>query len=144
MKPVRKNWLEWTVCGVGLALVLATLGYLAIASITTRDSPPRLAVHTGTPVATGNGYAVPVTVFNEGGTTAENVVVEVVLEGGAGEGGGGGEKGGEGMVGVAMERAELTLPYVPRHAARSGWVTFRRVPARAARISARTVGYLAP
>ena len=42
MKKLEKNWLEWTVFGVGLALVAATLGYLAYNALTIGDAPPTL------------------------------------------------------------------------------------------------------
>jgi uncharacterized protein (TIGR02588 family) len=127
---VEKNWLEWIVFGVGLALVASTLSYLIYDGATAPDTPPDIEVKVrveGTRQG-AQGFLVPVTVSNRGGRTAEGVLVEVVLEAGAAK---------------EPERAELTLAFLPRGGTREGWVTFRADP-RAGALTARALGYEEP
>lgn len=123
---VEKNWLEWIVFGVSLALVAAVLGYLAYDGATAGDAPPAVEVRTGEPVRRGESFVVPVTVTNRGDRTAEGVRVEVLLEGGA-----------------APERGEFTVPFLPRGARREAWVTFNTDPA-AGRLAPHVLGYEEP
>ncbi len=125
---VEKNWLEWVVFGVGLALVASTLGFLVYDGATGGGAPPAVEVTLGEPRPTGHNFIVPVTVTNHGGQTAEGVTVEVTLEGA-----GGGEP----------ERGELTVAFLPRRATREGWVAFRTDP-RAGRLTPRVLGYEKP
>jgi len=127
---VEKNWLEWVVFGVGLALVVSTLSYLVYDGATAADTPPDIEVRVGLEGLRQGaaGFLVPVTVVNRGGQTAEGVLVEVVLESGAA---------------AEPERAELTLAFLPRGGTREGWVTFRTDP-RAGTLTARALGYEKP
>ena len=127
-KKVEKNWLEWVVFGVGLILVLSTLGYLVYDGATAPDTPPDVEVRLGEPRRGGAGFLVPVTVVNRGGRTAEGVLVEVVLEGAGPR---------------EPERGEFTLAFLPRGGTREGWVTFRSDP-RQGRLTARALGYEEP
>ncbi len=125
---VEKNWLEWTVFGVGLVLVVSTLAYLVYDGATAADTPPDVEARLGEPRPGGAGFLVPVTVSNRGGRTAEGVTVEVVLE----------------APGAAQpERGEFTLAFLPRGGTREGWVAFRTDP-RAGRLNARAIGYQEP
>jgi uncharacterized protein (TIGR02588 family) len=125
---VEKNWLEWLVFGVGLALVASTLAFLLYDGATQPDTPPEVEVTLGEPRPGGRGFLVPVTLFNRGGQTAEGVTVEVVLEGaGAPE----------------PERGEFTVAFLPRRSRREGWVVFTSDP-RAGRLKARALGYEKP
>ena len=126
-RRVEKNWLEWTVFGVGLALVAGTLGYLVYDGVTAAGDPPAVEVTLGEPRPTGHNFIVPVTVTNHGEETAEGVTVEVTLE----------------AAGAPPERGELTLAFLPRRATREGWVTFRTDP-RAGRLTPRVLGYEKP
>ena len=125
---VEKNWLEWAVFGVGLLLVLSTLGYLVYDGATAGGAPPDKEVRLGEPQRGGPGFLVPVTVVNRGGETAGGVTVEVVLEA-AGS--------------PEPERGEFTLAFLPRGGTREGWVAFRSDP-RAGRLTARAHGYEQP
>jgi uncharacterized protein (TIGR02588 family) len=127
MKKPQKNWLEWMVFGVGLALVCATLGYLVYTGATMGNEPPNLEVRLGTPEQRAHNFIVPVTVINHGDKTAEGIHVEVLLE----------------MNGAEQARGELDIPFLPRHATREGWVTFEQDP-RAAQLKARVLGYEEP
>lgn len=126
MTRLDKNALEWTVFAVALVLVLATFGYLVRESLTTDPGPPDVTVSLGAPVPGAGGHLVPVTAENRGAGTAEEVRITIRLEGAS-----------------PMEEAVLTLPYLPRGARRSGWVTFRGDPA-SGRLEVAGVAFQAP
>ena len=44
MNIPQKNWLEWTVFAVGLALVVSVLAYLVYDAVTLGDAPPMMAI----------------------------------------------------------------------------------------------------
>ena len=124
---VEKNWLEWIVFGVSLALVVGTLGYLLYDGATATEVPPSIQVRLGEQQRTPHNFIVPVSVTNDGGQTAEGVHVEVVLESAGGE----------------TERGEFVIAFLPRRATREGWVTFRSDPA-GAKLTPRVLGYEKP
>jgi uncharacterized protein (TIGR02588 family) len=128
MTKVEKNWLEWSVFGLGLVLVIGTLGFLVGDSVSNQLSPPALQVTTGSAQPGEAGFRLPVTVTNTGGMTAENVLIEVVVL----------------VNGRAAERTELRLGFVPRQAAREGWVVLQTDPRPPSRIAARAVAYEVP
>lgn len=127
MNKPDKNWLEWLVFFVSLAIVVATIGYLVAAMRRTSERPPDLRVFVGQPVAGNAGHRVPVVVRNEGDITAEQVHVEVTLRNGTEE----------------IARAELVLAFVPHRSQREGWVVFQRDP-RCCAVEGRAVGYEVP
>ena len=127
-KKVQKNWFEWVVFGLGLALVGAALGYLAYDAATMTDAPPSIEVRTGEPLRREHNFVVPVTLTNHGDQTAEGVQVEVVLESG----------------GQEKERAEFTVAFLPRRSTREGWAAFQTDPGTAERIRARVTGFEKP
>ena len=112
MAKPSKNWLEWTVFGIGLALVLATLGFLVRESVVGDDGPPDVVVRLGPPRPSTGGYLVPVEVHNPGGATAEDVQVPVFLT----------------LPDGRREEAVLDIAYLPRDSKRHGWVSFREDP----------------
>ena len=123
---VKKNSLEWTVFGVSIALTLTVFGALVYEQMATGDSPARIEITLGSPVASGPAYAVPVDVRNVGDTTAEDVQVTVTSRAGSGP-----------------ETTDLVLPYVPYRSQRRAWVTFSHAPA-AGQLDARVLGYREP
>lgn len=125
---VEKNWLEWTVFGVGLVLVLAVVGYLVYDGASMGDAPPDIEVTLGTPERRGTEFLVPVAATNRGDQTAEGVEIEVTLEAAT---------GGE------PERGEFSVAFLPRRATRRGWVAFSTDPA-AGRLKPRVLGYEKP
>ena len=125
---VEKNWLEWLVFGVGLALVASALSYLIYAGATATDAPPDVVVQLGEPRRSAQGFLVPVKVHNRGDETAQGVTVEVVLEGGGA---------------AEPERGEFSVAFLPRRATREGWVAFGTDP-RAGRLTGRVLGYEKP
>ena len=126
-KKVEKNWLEWIVFGVSLALVAGTLGYLFYDGATATETPPSIQVTVGQSQQTPHNFIVPVAVTNNSGATAEGVHVEVVLESAGGE----------------TERGEFVVAFLPRRATREGWVAFRSDPSTA-RLTPRVLGYERP
>jgi uncharacterized protein (TIGR02588 family) len=127
MSRVEKNRLEWIVFGLGLVLVLGTVGYLAWDALQGEHSPPDLSVTLGRPERRGEGWAVPVTVRNRGGETAEGARVVVTLE----------------LPGGEKEEAEYDVAFVPRGSQREGWVHFLHSPG-AGRLTGRVAGYEKP
>jgi uncharacterized protein (TIGR02588 family) len=125
-KKIEKNWLEWAVFAVGLALVCGVLGFLAYDGATTADAPAEFHIEIGRHERRGDGYHVPVRLTNRGGETAEGVHVEVVLEA-AGQ----------------TERGEFVVAFLPRGGTREASVTFHTDPA-AGRLRARVLGYERP
>lgn len=126
-RQVKKNPLEWAVFTVSLLAILATVGLLIQDAVTDTGSPPDLRVELGPVEARAGVFAVPVTVRNLGDETAEGVLIEVELE----------------RPGMAPERAEIEMAFVPRQSRREGWVTFRHDPRRG-RLTGRAVGYEKP
>lgn len=126
MTRLDKNVLEWTVFGISLLLVLATFGYLVREALTASDGPPDVVVVLGAPRPGAGGHMVPVSAENRGGETAEEVRITVRLEAGGGQ-----------------EEAVLVVPYLPREARRTGWVSFQGDP-RAGQLRVAGVSYQAP
>ncbi|WP_242927224.1 hypothetical protein [Pontibacter vulgaris] len=123
-----KNLLEWVVFYVSLLLVIVILGYLGYKAFTFVSSPPDLtAVYKHDPSKYAP-YRYHVLVKNQGGETAEEVNVELVLE-----------KAGE-----ELEVAELQIPFSPRASEREGWVNFKTDPATADTLTARVISYKKP
>jgi uncharacterized protein (TIGR02588 family) len=127
MKKPAKNGLEWTVFIASSLVVLAVLGYLATKAVTEQKTPPDLRIEAGAVIARNGSYRLPLLVRNTGGATAESVVIEAVLRRGEEE----------------VERAQLTLSFVPRRSEREGWVTFRHDP-QCCTIETRAVSYEEP
>ncbi len=127
MKTPHKNWLEWTVFGVGAVLVVATLGFLAFDAATLGSAPPGIEARLGRPQRLKKGYAVPVTVVNHGDATAEGVAIEVTLQ----------------RRGRATQSGEFEVAFLPRQSKREGWVVFDADP-QAGRLEARVKGFEAP
>lgn len=124
---VEKNRLEWIVFALGLVLVLGTLGFLVWDASQGEDSPPELTVTLGRPEPRSEGWAVPVTVRNHGGETAEGARVVVTLE----------------LPGGEKEEAEYDVAFVPRGSQREGWVHFLHPPGTG-RLTGRVSGYEKP
>jgi uncharacterized protein (TIGR02588 family) len=125
-RALDKNALEWTVFGVGLILVVATVGYLVREASTTGSSPPELIVHLGPPQQVARGFQVPVAVVNRGERVAQDVSVTITL-----------------ATGSEREEAVLTIAFLPHQSRRDGWVTFRGDP-RDGDLHVGPVGYASP
>lgn len=123
----EKNAVEWTVFGVSLVLISATIALLVTGEVSSKEMPPDLRIETRSPSRSSGGFAVPVIVTNSGDTTAEEAHVEVALM----------------SEGEAIETAELVIAFVPRQSRREGWVVFREDPSCCS-VVARAVSYEKP
>jgi uncharacterized protein (TIGR02588 family) len=123
-----KNWLEWTVFGLSLLLVLAVLGYLGYKVYHHSETPPeiRAQVWASPSKHTPNRYQV--LVENIGGTSAEEVRVEVSIR-----------RGGQ-----ELEKGELHVAFVPQESKREGWVVFENVPSPTDSVVARVISFEKP
>lgn len=122
---MNKNWLEWTVFGLSLLLIGVVIGVLGREALSASNTPPLLNVELGSPEQRGDSYMVPITVRNTGDHTAEQVIVEVTLEG------------------VETETSELDLAYVPRGSQREGWAVFTQDPTQG-QLSGRVLAFEQP
>ena len=127
MKKHEKNAVEWSVFAISAVIVALAVGYLALAALREKKTPPDLRITTGSASATSAGHRVEVKVQNAGDTSAEQVQIEVTLRRGEEE----------------VERADLEILYVPRKSERTGWVTFRNDP-RCCAIATRAMSYDTP
>ncbi|MGH9336820.1 MAG: hypothetical protein ACRD21_24025 [Vicinamibacteria bacterium] len=125
---MKKNWLEWMVFAVSLALVLGMLGYLAYDAATSGNNPPNIEVRLGAPERGPHHFVIPVSVINHGDQAAKGVLIEVLLE----------------TNGRAEESARLDVAFLARGAHRQGWVAFERDPRTAEGVKARVLGYEKP
>lgn len=124
--PRTKNPLEWTVFGISLMLVLATLGLLLAAALHVGNGPAKLTITTGEAQLMDGRTIIPVIVKNDGGEVAENVEVKVTLGEGAG-----------------LQEAGFTLDFIPRGAERKGVVSFTAENGRSKPVAS-IVGYGTP
>jgi uncharacterized protein (TIGR02588 family) len=124
----EKNWFEWTVFGASALLVVATVAYLSYDAATIGDGPPLVSVTTGLATPAPGGFALPLTVRNDGDRTAEEVRVAVEVEQAAG----------------GTERAEVVVSLLPRRGRSAAHVVFRTDPRTARRVTARAIGYREP
>lgn len=123
---MKKNRLEWTVFGISLALIVCVVALLVRELVTGDGRPAAVKVSAGDAVRSGDTFAVPLEVSNEGDTTAEDVRIEAVVTWGA-----------------ETERGEALLPFVPYHSHRRAWLTFTRDP-RGGTMTTRVLGYREP
>jgi uncharacterized protein (TIGR02588 family) len=126
---LRKNWLEWSVFGVGAVLIAATVGYLGVQAARPGENEPALTVTFGAPEPRAIGYAVPVEIRNTAAGAAEAVTVEAGLELRQG--------------GLAAETARITVEYVPGYGRRTARLEFRSDP-RQGTLVVRSVSYAMP
>ena len=123
---IEKNALEWSVFGVSLLTIAAVAGVLLYAHFTSSQGPPEIRVVLGAPQPSGDGFAVPLDVINDGDATAEEVEVEVTLR-----------------AGTTEERSTVALAFVPHGSRRQAWAAFKSDPARGT-LDVRVVGYREP
>jgi uncharacterized protein (TIGR02588 family) len=120
--------LEWVTAGVGFVLVVAALGLLLYNAIRRDVSPPEVTVRVISVVPTQNGYLVQFNAVNQGGSTAEGVIIEGQLR-----------RGTE----SAVETSHTTLDYLPSHSELKGGLFFTQDP-RQFEFQLRALGYEVP
>lgn len=124
--PPQKNWLEWLVFGLSLAVIAITLGSLVYGFFSLERESARLDVLLGEPREAGGRFLVPVVVENRGARPASAVQVEVLLS-----------------VAGQKESAAFELAYSPGGSIRRGEVGFSIDP-RTGSLSTRIVGFELP
>jgi uncharacterized protein (TIGR02588 family) len=123
-----KNWLEWTVFGLSLILVLSILGYLGYKVYHHTEVPPEIHTQVWPSPSEQMPNRYQVVVENKGGTSAEEVRVAVSIR-----------RGGQ-----ELEKAELDVAFVPQESKREGWVVFEHAPAQSDSVVARVVSFEKP
>ena len=101
---------EWLMAGLGAAILVGALAFFAVQAMNP-PGPPSLTVTRDSVVQSGAQYLVMFHVRNEGRTVA-GVAVEGVLEQG----------------GVAVERANVVIPFAPNNSEANGALVFERDP----------------
>lgn len=127
-KEDKKNVFEWIVFSISLLLTIGTIGYLGYKTYTHQPSPPDILVRYS-PNPTDNApYRYHLIIQNVGGETAEEVLVELILQ----------------ESGKTVERSEVRLSFVPQKSKRESWVTFTNDPALGDTILAKVVSFKKP
>ena len=104
---LEKNKVVWTVFALSVVIVVAAVGFLAVDAWRHRgEDQPELRVDVSPP----ERNRVRIVVRNEGDSTADQVRIELRVMRGATE----------------MQRATITLPFVPRLSRREAEVVFTR------------------
>ena len=88
---------EWIVAAVGLVLVAGVIGFLLYEAFSGERVPPDVKLSVESVVQTRNGFLVRITAVNEGGMTAEGVIIEGELRSGS----------------EVLERSRTTIDYLP-------------------------------
>lgn len=126
---MKRTPAEWASLCVSVAIVLGVVGLVIYEHFHRWQHPPVIEVTVRADEARRNGetFYVPLRVENTGGKAAQDVEVEVSLEGSRTE----------------PERATLMVDFLAGGASRRGSVAFEHDPARG-RLSARVLRYLEP
>ncbi len=127
MRLPKKNWLEWLIFAVSVALICATIGVLVYENRSLTSEPPSPQIQLGRARWHESYFAVPLTVTNAGDHTAQNVQLEVDLL----------------LPGGQKETGKVNLQYLPRRATRDAWVTFQHDPGKG-KLEPRVLGYERP
>lgn len=118
---------EWIVAAIGFVLVAGAVGFLVYQALKDQAAPPDLVIMVDSISPVGSGYLVTFRAINQGGTTAEGVVVEGTL------------KQGENSV----ESSETDLNYIPSGSEINGGIFFTKDP-RLFQLQLRAHGYEQP
>ena len=118
---------EWIVAGVGLVLVASVIGFLIYEAFTGKRLPPDVKLSVDSVSEIRNGFLVRITAVNEGGTTAEGVIVEAELKSGT----------------EPVERSRTTIDYLPPRSEKRAGLFFTRDP-RQLDLQVRSLGYEEP
>lgn len=118
---------EWIVAGIGCLLVTGVIGFLLYESIAGNGKPPDIALTVSSVIKTGDGYLVNIGAVNQGGSTAEGVVVQGELRRGT----------------ESLEQSHTTIEYLPPHSKRRAGLYFTEDPRRF-ELKVRALGYEEP
>jgi uncharacterized protein (TIGR02588 family) len=103
---------EWIAASIGVVLVLSSIAILVHSALTSPASAPRLSIRATSIEKTGEQFLALIEITNEGGSTAADVRIEAELR----------------DDGVAIERSETTVDFVPPRSKRRAGVLFSRKP----------------
>ena len=118
---------EWAVAAVGALLVLSVVGLMLYEALTEPSTPPQIEVSVDTIVQNEYGYVVQFQARNHGQITAAGLVVEGELKSDTG----------------TVEKAQVTIDYVPSESRRKGGLLFTHDPRRYT-VSVSAKGYDVP
>jgi uncharacterized protein (TIGR02588 family) len=107
-------FLEWLVGGIGLILIASVIAVLIYRAVSVSDSPPDLVLEVISVQRNRSGYLVTTRVRNNGGSTAEGVVIEGAIKDGL----------------QILERSHTTLDYAPPRSEKRVGLFFTRDPRR--------------
>jgi uncharacterized protein (TIGR02588 family) len=117
---------EYAAGAVGALLVVALIVFLAYQAVV-RDALPEIAVEVTQVDVAPAGYAVRIEVTNEGGTTAEGVVISGRLT----------------RDGRQVDQSSSTVPYIPPDSMRTVALVFSEDP-RTGQLTVGSDGYTVP
>ena len=117
----------WGIALLGLALVLGSIAFTLYEAAAGDSSPPDVTVRVDSILQTRNGFLVEFRAINEGGSTAEGLIVEGELRNGT----------------ESVETSNTTIEYVPSHSEREGGLYFTSDP-RQYELRLRAKGYEKP
>ncbi|MAN76172.1 MAG: hypothetical protein CML24_02960 [Rhizobiales bacterium] len=118
---------EWIVAAASAVLVLALAGFIAFEALTRTGGEPQIGFALGKTLAVADGYAVEVTVSNQGHVTISDVVLEGTIALGGGQ----------------SETARVTLDYLPAESDTAVGLGFSQ-EIDPERLTLRIVGYTYP
>ena len=118
---------EWIIAAFGLVIVTGVLGFLLYETLGGNQLPPDVRLSVDSVARTGNGYLVKITAVNDGGSTAEGVIIEGQLKNGS----------------DLVERSETTLDYLPPRSKKKAGLFFMKDP-RQFELQVRPFGYEEP
>lgn len=127
-KKESKNALEWSVFSLSLLLLCGVFAYLGYHTYQYESSPPDLEVALLPAPSPNAPYRYHVVVYNTGGSTAEEAQLEFLLK----------------QNSVVLDKAQLSIPWVPQSSKREGWIIFSVNPAKADTVIASVLGYKRP
>ncbi|WP_317164489.1 hypothetical protein [Pontibacter fetidus] len=124
----QKNWLEWLVFGVSLFLLVGILGYLLYQTIQHKPGEPDIYAEAMADPSELAPNRYLVSIFNKGGATAEEVVIEFKLY----------------KSGAEKEKSELSVAFVPKDSESKGWITFSGKLETTDSVATRVISYKKP
>ena len=118
---------EWVAAAIGLIIVIGVLGFLLHEAVKGTRLPPDVTLSIDSVTQSANGYLVQITAINQGGSTAEGVIVEGDLRNGS----------------ELVERSQTTLDHLPPRSKKRAGFFFKRDP-RLYELQVRALGYEEP
>ncbi len=103
---------EWVVAGIGLLLLVATLGYLTYHAVSSPATEPRPVVEVLGVEQQQQHFLVRIRVQNQGRTTAQALRIVGELK----------------RQGQVVETSDLEFPYLPAQSSREAGLLFRQDP----------------